>query len=1051
MDAHARLLLCMFLFALVLPGTASASPVSHITENLVAFYYPNGTLIPPVSRTGTVSVDVNNVQDVMQYIKLNLSGTENTNLQSVEAYAAVAASPNPGDRTRVYVNTTNGPDDMSYQITNTSVTPLISIRLDTANTAGGKDIYAGDTNTLFFNLTMNPSTDLPEVKLVLQFRKDVLGGNDAVNLFGESAPFGNTERLDTDYDGVYDRITWTADLPKETDSSIIFYGNITPGVNFDEGFMYVNLDSWRESRANFSQSQTFTGITFSGRFSKGPVRQGVEMVELGTWLVRGFLKNMASGLDYVVHGWEIYRIGESDSVLNSTATEYLSPGETLNTEWYNTGSGLKQNYYSSSFDWEVAWGGSQYRGESTSYMELPVIYEIDSFTDMSGVIQSNSASGTSVRITDSVTHLGHASLGVDSVKITSLIPNQSVNGTGREWSVSGVTVYYSNASGQYDITPESDISFKNADTTPGFVDVNISNITYVLGHAMEQNDDIILYYTLSSAYQTSNEEYVFNSTSVIKTVSGTPVSKQYSLNLTVPGVSPPEVPPPGGGGISGGAARPSPIGKLVKESASITLVSANTAMVNVTYAALDSGDKGIRNVGGMIYIPAEGKLDESRLGFRVFRKQAGMWKEWKRGEDYRLQYNGVKRLASEDYYEYLIAPIGDVYGQALDLYDGDRVEIYYVTEIPVGTSEIVTRLFGQNYYVDRIIFEDVYLKVRREQVLEKLRVTESEWVQGQAQVGRPVKWVKTFSIQNPNNVSVEEAYRTPVFDGTLSAGLAFKGKREPLEIKKDSETYVNWHASLGPGQTGVYRIEITTPPVLNIKENVTVIEATNLTVTFEINITLKNFAGVDYFNISLEFPIKNGNVLLMEGNGVELFEEGSSIVVRDMKAGQTAGVRILYTERPPVIITTMGSSIYGCNEEINISVFVIPSEKEASSYLEMEIMGPKPSVSTLYANMYSFRDVSPEQRVEIPLGINSAELPPGKHVLLVRFRKDFGTLLSSDREFEIDCETSIVSIGWVYVVLVLGAAAAVMLLRVHRRRSARKEMEELKRKVKSLG
>jgi len=117
--------------------------------------------VDSISRTGRVEVSVPSTVDVLQFIRLNLSMTTGTNLVSIETYKNVAASPNPGDRTRMYVNTTDSGQDITYTITDTGATPTIWMSFSTTNTLGGEDIAAGGTNTFDFTVRINSTSSLP--------------------------------------------------------------------------------------------------------------------------------------------------------------------------------------------------------------------------------------------------------------------------------------------------------------------------------------------------------------------------------------------------------------------------------------------------------------------------------------------------------------------------------------------------------------------------------------------------------------------------------------------------------------------------------------------------------------------------------------------------------------------------------------------------------------------------------------------------------------------------------------------------------------------------
>ncbi|MCK4714657.1 MAG: hypothetical protein KAT35_03715, partial [Candidatus Aenigmarchaeota archaeon] len=438
-------------------------------------------------------------QDVLQYIMLDLSGTADTNLQSVLAYKGVAPSPNPGSRTRIYLNTTASQSNISYEITNTGLTPVLYIDIDYSNSAGGHDLFSGGTNTLLFNVTMNSTQVLSGVTMTLRFSRNLVGPADSFHLYGAGSSSGSALTQDTDSDGYFDSAQWIGNLGSG-DVEVWFMGDTTPGANFNEASMSVDLDQGVTSQAQYQDStQTFTGITFSNRFSRGPIREGVIIADMGNWAARGFIRNMATGLDYTIHGWELYKLGESTSVLNSTSEISLYPGNTEYTEWYDTGIPRvqdKSGYFATSWDWEVGWGPSSYTSASLATLVLPVLYEIYVWPGKSVAVGSNSEAGVSLSVRDRARHLGHSSLQAGRVTINSVLPRLSSGGASNSWSPFDIRVMYVNGSGRLDITSQVSITSQAAGATDGYVNVDIADVAAVIGSGLGQNQDILLVYSV---------------------------------------------------------------------------------------------------------------------------------------------------------------------------------------------------------------------------------------------------------------------------------------------------------------------------------------------------------------------------------------------------------------------------------------------------------------------------------------------------------------------------------------------------------------------------
>jgi hypothetical protein len=1057
------LVLTIVLLPLLLnqPSVRAATPYPYITESVQASYYPNGTLESPVSATGTVDVRLPNTVDVLQYIRLDLTTTTGTNLISTGAYKNVAASPNPGDRTRMYVNTTDSEQDISYRITSPSLTPVIWLSFSKSNFIGGEDIAAGTTNTFYFTVSMNSTLPLSNVVMYLRAARNTLGTRDVTSFYNTHASAGSVSTLDSDGDGMSEGIYWTGSLSASV-VNVTFRGDITPGFNFDDSFMYVDFDGGDRTHASFTGPNTFTGISFSNRFSRGPVRQGIEMVYPETWVVRGFLTNVASGLDYVVHEWRLYRIGESTHVLNDSPEVTIYPNDTHTTEWFDTGSSgsfEKQDYFSAYYDWEVDWSSSFYNGTTMAGTYLPDMFEIDSWASKSAVLQSSGGSGSVITVTDSVRHLGHSSLESDMIEINSVIPATSIDGTTTPWTPSGVSVSYVNDTGSHDITPGSLIStMASSSSSDGYVNVVIANLSS-LGGPLTQNQDIVVTYTMSGPARAYTEVYNFTQASTIYTLSGTPMTRDANDTVTITGVGPGPEPTPGGGVAPGGAAVRH--AEIIKEFSSLDVFADNLVGVTVRDVIFDDGDRGIRDLKSSIFIPRGGILDEASLKVRVYDAVTGSWKRWMEGIDYNLVSKGEKVVGEMEYAEYDIIPLlgADVFDVSFTLYSGDKIEVSYNTTIPFGTSFILTRVYGYNWYNDKYVFEDSYEPVRREGYLEGLLVTEGERVMEKPLVGRPVLWTKWFRAHNPNNVSVKEAYRTDVFRDSISINVMEVGSGEGktrLEIKKSDHMYTEWIMELGPGETADYVMEVNTPPVMETSRYVDIISSNETIIRFMVNITLDNFAEESYGNVSLIFKASPDKILyIMDGPDeypFSWYDEGmSEIFVGDMESGDRRKLTVVYEEKPPILITAMDAIRYGCVDRVNITAIVIPSQSESGSYIEIEIDGPMPEFKTVHAQLKEVGEVGSWEEIRIPVSMDISELPSGRYFVYTRFKRDFETVLDDQTEFIIDCpERDIISVSWL---IFLGAAFAITAYLFFRIRRKKDEagIEGLKKKLRSLG
>jgi len=862
-----------------------------------------------------------------------------------------------------------------------------------------------------------------------------------------------------------ERIYWTGELNQSRDIVITFSGDITPGYNFNENSMNINFGGGDTTYASHTTPNTFSGIIFYDRFSMSAIRQGIEMLFTGTWLVRGFLTNVADDLEYVIDEWRLYEIGRDSWEVRGTNDVDLLPGLGHTTPWHDTGNDVdfEKLYYSAYYDWEVAWEASNYQGITSANMNLPVMYEIDSWVTKTGLLNSATASGSSVTVTDTVRHLGHSSLTSNNIVINSIIPATSTDGTPTPWTPSGVSVRYVNGTGTYVVTSGSSISTAASSSTDGYVNVVIPDLSAIIGSSLQQNQDIIVSYTLIGPVRSATEAYNLTQASTIYTLSGTPITREADDILTVSGVTIPGAPDDGGGIGGGGTGVAAPVkhAEIIKESGAVDIFADNLVGITLKDRIFDDGDKGIRDIKSSIYIPEGGILDEASIRISVYDSSTGVSRGWIAGNNFNLINIGQTMVDGKKYTGYNIVPLSgpNIFDGSFTLYNADEIEISYNTTIPFGTNFILTRVYGYNWYKDSYIFEDSYEPVRREGYLEKLHVTEGEWIMEKPIVGKPVVWKKWFSVYNPNNASVKESYRTTVFPDSMSVNIIEVGSgkgKTGLELKRSGQTYTDWIMDMTALGSRDYMMEVTTPPVMETSRYVDVMNSNETIIRFMVNVTLDNFAEEFYENISFIFKTTPNKIIsIIDGPHEYPFslygEDLTEIFVGDMKTGDQRRLTITYEEKPPILITAMNAINYLCADDADITAIVIPSETESGSYIEIEVAGPEPDFKTVHAQLKEVGYIEMWEEVRIPVSIDMSNLPSGRYLVYTSFKRDFNTILSDQIEFTIDCPSrDILSINWMIFIVIALVITGYLVLRI-RRKKDEAGIETLKKKLRSLG
>ncbi len=1010
-----------------------AYPAVYLTETINAEFDHNGTLINR-ENLGYIEVELFNTEDVLQNIEISLSSATGTNLASSETYAAVAASPSSGDRTRMYLDTDEGNGTIYYKFNDATI---VNININYWNEAGGKDLTP-ENNTIYFEVFLNASETLNNIKFNLNANKNTLGASDSMNILAVGADSGTVFLIDSDLDGFNDIVQWNGNL--NTNTRINFTGEIIPDINYPRDYLRVDIDS-HESSLNYSQSITFTGITLSNRFARGAIRQGLRIMAKETnWTIMGFIKNIASSTIYNVTNWNIYKVLdngslENTSVLSNSTGKLLYPGNltttpvfncydkyTLCTGIYDTGIIINSSekatspniYYAPSFNWSIEWGLSNYLGIIDEKVNLPTFYQMDAGLDKRINLIYNDKNGRLLSIEDEIKHLGHATLQLSNI---------SINITGLNgWANSTPEIFYVNNTNETKITDYACARINNT-----FI-INISSIT---SEKIQVNDFILIKYNLSRSTENSDKTYNFGLNAIVTTKSGTPVKKNLSGDINIYGFKKEDDQKDGGGG--GGAISPETKNfiDILKIESTSKFITTSLIKNEISFKILDTGTKGIRDPMFFIYLPGNSNIYSDQVNVFLLRDNK------KEKLNVEVKKTGNKTIGSKNYTEYLVQKItGST--ETFILHDKDIIIIDYRAYIPLGTSEIITRLYGYNYYDDIHMFEDAITKVRREYWrLQNLDIKESKFENNKIFVGKPVKWIKTIEIYNPNERSVKEIYTTKILSDRLNSKIkeSKNGSTYDIPIENEEKDSLDFLIDIKAKERITYFILVNTPPILEIKREISILKITNNSVKLNLKIQLKNLAEYDYREIYFRLPIQN---ILNCNFNFSYFENQTEIKIPRINSTEELIVDIFYEEKPPILKIYIDKSEYNNEEIMNLTVIVVQAEKKG--YLELEITGPGNNRNTVYADLIHLDKISKKMNIELLLD----KYLEGDYIISAYYKSNFQQILIEKLDLSISGEEYNEmpwSIFFILTILIIGF--------VYKKRYKRKTLEEKLNDLKS--
>jgi len=442
--------LSAFIIALIIitPLTYSQAPTHYLIEESRHEFYTNGTEKTPFTAWGHLDIELPNANDVLQYIRINISNdyTGNTNIVSPATFRDTAASPNTGDRSQMYFDTTEG-YSLRYNITNPSLIPQIILKLAYKNAEGGRDIHSGSPNTILFNITITSDKTVTGHDLYFKIRENMYTADSMVLSAAFATSSTTLQTIDTDLDTYADTIYWQGDLTANTPVYITFPGTTQANINYDRNNQFLEINEQDSLKAEYNPSSTFTGITVTSRFSRGPIRQGVRMLFKDSVWLHGTITNKAQGLTYTLTDWALYNVTNlTQDIASGTvpAPQQLTPDQTYETPWHITNS--SEHYYVSEFNWHVKWEPSEYLSTATTILDLPTLYQADGIAQKSISIVSTEPTRI-LDIEDFARHLGHPSIYFNATTITSTVP--------AGYTIQNITVWYSNITlggSEYNIT-----------------------------------------------------------------------------------------------------------------------------------------------------------------------------------------------------------------------------------------------------------------------------------------------------------------------------------------------------------------------------------------------------------------------------------------------------------------------------------------------------------------------------------------------------------------------------------------------------------------------
>jgi hypothetical protein len=1046
---------------------------------------------------GKIYVTVPNNDDVLQFVRVNLSANTNTNLvdpdDSVSGFADTLSSyPYSSNsnlalaKKELLINTTENGTSTFYNFTSANaVTGPIKIVMNystSSNYNGGNDTTSPQDNlttgystlNITFMLTnLGGTHNLNGVTTIVQLNKDINGGGgDFANI--TTTPEGCTVS-DTDTDNYNDQLSCTYNLNAGSSNTTSFNATVHNTNNWNSATLAKMDSDSKGYKANWhsTSSTHLTGLTISYNFTRASVREGVDLAPAGSvWRIRGKFRNIANNtpnagdenLTYFLKSYSFYEVKGttlSGPHSNTNVNIYLDPGSECSTtscSWFETTNTTKNTvYYAPSFEWYVLWDNTSATSARNYYsvinttLNLPYLRYIDIATTgaSSGALAPDQANQP-IEINVTSKHVGNPDIKVGKVSIHMIIPRVTTAGTlrGKSFDIqnSSIMAYWCGIDGTCVRINMSDSTVSNSSLEPSttadgkiILEINDLNSTQLMNGSNMQNLSYneyikLSFIVLSDLAMTTGDTYFFNGTHNQTTISGTPI--QEDIASTTISVS----------------------SKMLTSYKELFIENpANTSLVNVTIllsAATGGPTDAITGIRWTDYVPWGTTFNRSGTWGPTLRFNSGGWSTWVINTDYNVSFRGNVTMPDGMVmaaWEYTNETTGPFNTANFTLVDGQQIEVKYQLYITSsGLYRLPVIIAGFDPDTGETISTSNYgvIRVVMPESMSSLVIEEDKLI-GAVNVGKPVMWNKNIEAFNPNTRPATARFSVKVFDDANGVYISYynqKGEKVEETVSVFSESggrFATWETSIGALETRTYEIRTVTPPVLEVDRNVQVLEKLeDKKVSLKMESYLKNFAAEAYQNVRLNLPIAYDKVTsVIDAFGASLSYTGgassTTIILDAIGGGEIKTIAMEYKESYPIIIITPSRDRYDLNSPVDLNILVINGgEKLQYPYLELEVYTPE--MELVYSAVKDMAKLDPLEKTEMTEKFKIPSVAPaGTYIVEARFSENFAVIAQGTGNFYVT-GTAGIDLGMFEVVIVVVLAGVLMYFSTRRLIDVRK-------------
>lgn len=341
--------------------------------------------------------------------------------------------------------------------------------------------------------------------------------------------------------------------------------------------------------------------------------------------------------------------------------------------------------------------------------------------------------------------------------------------------------------------------------------------------------------------------------------------------------------------------------------------------------------------------------------------------------------------------------------------NGDIIILDFNASLRFGTHSII---------IDFVSLESTHRiesAIIVNQGFKPLIINQSVWSQFNARVGKQVGWVSIVNVFNPNELPVYSLINASLLPDSFNVQLISDYKNQSIST---DELKVYWHDNLNEFEIKRYVVSLSTPPVVEGAQSLTIMDSSGDNFLMRNNVSLINLAGISYNNISYDFNIPWSNVTNVYCADCYWYDLNGllRIVFNNINSKSTVNTLINYFDKPPLLSVSTNSRLFNSNSSVELLINLIP--ERLIKGLNLEVLVLAPDGGEVFADLVSYDEALPGELLNTSLKFNLFNSPEGNYSVIVNAREGLRLIINSRSWFSVASASSLTA-NWLSVMVIL--------------------------------